>query len=207
MANEPPARPAALDRLLLLATSGLAAYQIVIGLDGLAAVPTLAYTLAFGILLVACLLVLFLGWPVLDSTAVVVVSTGIPLGLSLGMVWESASAWRILYLAFALMGVGAIAVMRALPLPAKMRAAGVATVHGVAGWIIVLLPILRVAAGQRAPAFALVSVGGALMGLGGLLLSFLRADRPLLPQPALRKALPSLLLLMAAAFAAGFASA
>lgn len=41
-----------LDRILLLMTSLLAAWQIAIGVDKLSTLPMIAYTVAFGVLLV-----------------------------------------------------------------------------------------------------------------------------------------------------------
>ena len=66
----------------------LAAYQVAIGIDGLATLPTVAYTIAFGVLLIAGLLLIILGFEVLDSPAVVIAATVIPLALSLGLVWQ-----------------------------------------------------------------------------------------------------------------------
>lgn len=194
-----------LARPLLLLTCGVAAYQIAIGLDGLAALPTLAYTLAFGILLVAGLLLIFLGFAVLESAAVVVVSSLLPLSLSLGLMWQHAPAWHTAYAAFALLGLIGILLTRMLPSPANLRLLAVTVVHGVAGMVIVLLPILMVAVGRTAPPFLLVSAGGALVGLGGLLLSFQRAGRPLVQPQVLLQVFPGLLLLMTVAFVAGFA--
>ena len=48
----------ALDRVLLLVTGLLAAYQIVVGIDHLDTLPIVAYTVAFGVLLVAGLLLI-----------------------------------------------------------------------------------------------------------------------------------------------------
>jgi hypothetical protein len=60
------------------------------------------------------------------------------------------------------------------------------------------------AQGFARPGFSLVGVGGGLIGLGGLLLSFLRAGRPILSRVMILRLLPGLLLLMTAAFVAGF---
>ena len=62
-----------LDRILLLLTGLLAAYQVAIGIEGLSALPTIAYTIAFGVLLVAGLLLIILGFEVLESPVVVIV--------------------------------------------------------------------------------------------------------------------------------------
>jgi len=48
-------------------------------------------------------------------------------------------------------------------------------------------------------------VGGALIGVGGLLLSFLKAGKPILSHETILKVLPGLLLLMTICFVVGFA--
>ncbi|MBO9368584.1 MAG: hypothetical protein J7555_07555, partial [Chloroflexi bacterium] len=194
-----------LDRVLLLLTGLLAAYQVAVGINGLGAVPITAYTIGFGVLLVAGLLLIILGFEVLDSPLVVIVSTIIPLSLSLGLVWEHLAAWRTPYLLFVLGGFLAIALTRSLPLKGKLPTLVLAVVHGVAGMIIFLLPSVLAAQGVTRPGFALVGLGGALIGLGGLLLSFLKAGKPILPRTTILRILPALLLLMTAAFVAGFA--
>jgi len=193
------------DRLLLLITGLLAAFQIAVGIDGLATLPIIAYTIAFGILLVAGLLLIILGFDVLDSPIVVIVSTGIPLSLSLGLIWEHIAIYRTLYLAFVIFGFLAILTTRLLPLRNKVPVLVLAVVHGIAGLTIFLLPILFSITGQARPGFSLVGVGGALIGVGGLLLALLKAGKPLLSRETILKVLPGLLLLMTAAFVAGFA--
>src|SRR3990172_8767545 len=91
-----------LDRVLLLLTGLLAAYQVAVGIDGFDALPIIAYTISFGVLLVAGLLLIILGFDVLDSPIVVIVSTIIPLSLSLGLVWQHFASFQISYLVFAI---------------------------------------------------------------------------------------------------------
>ena len=196
-----------LDRILLLLTGLLAAYQVAIGINGLGAVPITAYTIAFGVLLVAGLLLIILGFDVLESPIVVIISTIIPLSLSLGLVWEHLEAWRTPYLGFAILGFLAILVTRSFPMPGKLPTIVLALVHGIAGMTIFLLPTILAAQGVARPGFALVGLGGALIGIGGLLLSFLKAGKPILPKETILRVLPGLLLLMTAAFVAGFAFA
>jgi hypothetical protein len=193
-----------LDRILLFITGLLAAYQIVVGIDHLGSMPVAAYTIGFGVLLLATLLLLILGFEALDSRVVAVVSTVIPLSLSLGLVWEHVASWRQPYLAFTIFGFLAIAFTRALPMPGKMPTITLAVIHGIAGVTIFVLPIMLAALGLAKPAFSLVGVGGALIGLGGLLLSFLKAGRPILSKATILRLLPGLLLLMTATFVAGF---
>ena len=54
------------------------------------------------------------------------------------------------------------------------------------------------------PLFALVGVGGALIGVLGLLLSFLKTGKPILSRDTIMRLFPILLLLTTALFVAGF---
>jgi len=193
-----------LDRLLLLATGLLAAWQIAVGIDHLDTLPIVAYTVGFGVLLVAGLLLIILGFEVLDSPVVVIVSTIIPLSLSLGLVWEYLPAWRIPYLVFVSAGFLAILLTRAIKMKNRLPVILLACVHGIAGLLIFLLPVILALRGTAPAGFSLVGVGGALIGIGGLLLSFLKAGKPLLSRGTILRVLPGLLLLMTLAFVVGF---
>jgi hypothetical protein len=193
-----------LDRILLLLTGLLAAWQVAIGIEAFGTLPVIAYSLGFGVLLVAGLLLIILGFEILDSPAVVIVSTLIPLSLALGLAWQYLEAYRTPYLIFVIVGFLAIVLTRLIPTPGKLPVFTLATVHGIAGLTIFLLPIVLAVSGTVRPGFALVGLGGALIGVGGLLLSFLKAGRPILSRETIFKVLPGLLLLMTTAFVAGF---
>ena len=194
-----------LDRVLLFITVFLSAYQIVVGIDDLSTAPIIAYTIAFGVLLVAGLLLIILGFDVLDSPVVVIVSTIIPLALSLGLVWEHLASYRTLYLVFTIIGFARCDIDPHSPhAEYTLPTITIAIVHGIAGMTIFLLPIILSIQGVMKPAFALVGIGGALIGIGGLLLSFLKAGKPILSKDTILKVLPGLLLLMTICFVAGF---
>ncbi len=195
-----------LDRILILATSLLAAYQIVVGINDLSTAPIIAYTIAFGVLLVALLLLIILGFDALESPVVVVVSTAIPLSLSLGLIWQHLASLRIPYLLFSIVGFVAVVFTRSAPVPVQSRVPAIVTaiVHGVAGITIFLLPLIVSLQAEARPAFSLVGVGGALIGLGGLLLSFLKTGRPILSRGTILRVIPGLLLLTTICFVAGF---
>jgi hypothetical protein len=195
-----------LDRILLLATGLLAAYQIAVGIDNLSTLPILAYTIGFGVILVAGLLLIILGFDALESPVVVIASTVIPLSLSLGLVWEHLPAWRSIYLVFTVVGFLAIVVTRILPLKNKLPVIVLAIVHGIAGLMIFLLPVIWALTRRASPGFALVGVGGALIGVGGSLMVLLKAGEPLLSRATILKVLPGLLLLMTVAFVLGFSA-
>lgn len=192
------------DRILLLLTVLLAAYQVAVGIDGLDTFAIVCYTIAFGVLLIACLLMIILGFEILESPLVLIVSTIIPLCLSLGLVWEYLIKFKLLYLSFAILGFIAVIITRQFT-PGRFAVLVLAVVHGISGMVIFILPILLSIQGKTNPGFTLVGVGGALIGIGGLLLSFLKTGRPILSRQAILTLLPVLLLLMTIAFVAGFA--
>jgi hypothetical protein len=193
-----------LDRVLLLITGLLAAYQIAFVIDGFTTLPLIAYTIAFGVLLVSGLLIILLGFEVLDSPIVVIVATMIPLNLSLGLAWQNLASFKVMYLVFVIVGFLAIIITRSLPMPGQIPTLVLALVHGIAGMTIFLLPIILSMQGQTTPFFSLIGVGGALIGIGGLLLSFLKMGKPILSRETIFRVLPGLLLLMTVCFVAGF---
>jgi hypothetical protein len=196
-----------LDRIFLLLAALLAAYQVAAGIQGMDTLPIIAYTIGFGVLLVANLLLLILGFDALESPVVVIVSTVIPLSLSLGLVWEHLTTWRVLYLVFACLGFLAILITRLAPVRNTWPVFVLAGVHGIAGLTIFLLPIILAIQGKAHALFALVGVGGMLIGLGGLLLSFLKGGKPILSRETILKVLPGLLFLMTVAFVLGYSAA
>lgn len=193
-----------LDRTLLMLTGLLAGYQIAIGIDQMDSVSIIAYTIAFGVILVAGLLLIILGFEVLDSPVVVVISTIIPLTLSLGLVWQHLASLRTVYLLFTIISFLAVIVTRSIVMQNKLPVIVIAITHGIAGVTIFLLPIVLAFQGLVRPLFSLVGFGGALIGLGGLLLSFLKTGKPIVPRDTLMKLFPILLLLTTALFVAGF---
>ena len=193
-----------LDRLLLLGMVLLAAYQIVVGIDPLPTGPIVAYTVAFGVLLVAGLLIFILGFDALDTPVVVVISTIIPLSLALGLIWDRLPSLRAPGLVGAALGLAAVLFSRSASVSPAARTLILAFVHGVAGLAIFVLPIFMSVQHEVHPAFALVGLGGALIGTGGLMLTFLRAGRPLLTRELTLRIFPALLFLTTACFVLGF---
>lgn len=193
-----------LNRILLFATCLLAAYQVAVGINGLENVPIVAYSIAFGVLLVAGLLIIILGYEVLDSPVVVVVSTIIPLSLSLGLIWEHVGSLRFPYLIFTLIGFLAIVVTRSFRMPKRLPFYVLTLVHGMAGMVVFLLPSFLAAQGVTNPGFGLVGLGGALIGLAGLLLYFLKTGKPIVSRQIILQILPGILFMMTGAFVSGF---
>ncbi len=77
--------------------------------------------------------------------------------------------------------------------------------HGIAGLIIFFLPLYLSLAGMTSRGFIWVGLGGALIGVAGLLLTFLKSGSPILSKETLLTAFPGILFLMTLAFVLGFA--
>ena len=181
----------------------LASYQIVDGIADAGTFAITAYTVAFGVLLVAGLLIIILGFGVLDSDIVVIVSTIIPLSLSLGLIAEYLPDWRIAYLIFTLIGFTTIIITR-YKASRMIALVPIAVWHGVSGLVIFILPIYFSLLGLSSVHFIWVGFGGALIGVVGLMLTFLKSGNPVLSKETILTAFPGVLFLMTLAFVIGF---
>ena len=200
-----PLKISIFDRILLLLTGILVGYQIAFGINALEIIPTIGYMIAFGVILIASLLIIIMGFEVLDSPVVVVISTLIPLSLSAGLIAEYKPEWLVMYLSYVVIGFLIVLISRFRG-GKIIRVVSLAIVHGIAGMVIFLLPIFFSVSGNTPAGFSLVGIGGALIGLGGVLLSFLKSGKPILSKNMILKVLPALLFAMMLCFVIGFQS-
>ncbi|MEW6032119.1 MAG: hypothetical protein AB1645_04450 [Bacillota bacterium] len=198
-----------LDRLLLAAAGVVALYMVIHFLgtrrktagEAAPAFP-LYYATSFAVILVAGLLLIAFGYGSLANPLVVIAAALIPLALSLGLVGELHPDREKAYLLFAAVGLAAIAVTRFVG-PAGLATVVLAAVHSVAGLVIFFLPLAAWRGGRRPAVFALVTVGGTLIGIGGIALAFLKVGAPILPAAVIFAILAPVLFLMTASFAWG----
>jgi hypothetical protein len=162
------------------------------------------YMLGFIVLLVSGLLLISLGWGILASPYVLTVASLIPLGISLGIVYQYYPQYKTLYTWFAVIGILAIAFTSISGSDLKKFA--VPIFHGIAGLIIFLGPIKAQMDGKAPKGFFWVGIGGLLIGIGGIALAFLTSGSQLLffSEDFVYTILAPLLLLMSLAFAWGF---
>jgi len=162
------------------------------------------YMLGFIVLLVSGLLLIFLGWEILKSPYVLTVASLIPLGISLGIVYEYYPQYKTLYTWFGVIGILAIAFTSISG--SDLMKFAVPIFHGVAGLIIFIGPIKAQMDGKAPEGFFWVGIGGLLIGIGGIALAFLTSGSQLLffSQDVVLTILAPLLLLMSLAFAWGF---
>jgi len=156
--------------------------------------------------LVSGLLLIIFGWGILDSPLVLTVATLIPLGISMGLMNQFRPRYKKAYSWFALVGLLAIAVTSIGGM--SLKSVAVPVFHGVAGLIIFGLPLYKCVVEKDAKkGFGMVGIGGALIGIGGMALAFMKAGKPLFgifTQDFILMILAPLLFLMTLAFTFGF---
>jgi len=160
------------------------------------------------VILVSGLLLIIYGYDILPNPEVIVVTTLIPIGISTGLVYEFYPKYAKGYLIFA--GVGLLAIILTRYIGADndsyktLRIITLASFHGVFGLTIFFTPIFLVKAQKAVTGFIGVTVGGALIGIGGLSLAFLKLDNAILDANFILTILAPLLLLMTLAYTWGF---
>jgi hypothetical protein len=167
------------------------------------------YIMAFIVLFVSGVLLIFMGYDILGTPFVLTVASLIPLGISMGIAEQYYPQWKRYFKWFATLGFLAIAITSFGGL-ATLKKIVVPLFHSVAGLVIFLGPFLvnKYGEGKKAAkGFEWVGVGGLLIGIGGIALAFLSAGKPLLgifTAGLVFNILSPLLLLMILAFAWGF---
>lgn len=168
-----------LDRIILLLTGLIAIYMLYYLFKKEKSSGNIYYMVSFAVLLVSGLLLIALGWGVLANDLVAVVAGLIPFGLATGLVAKYIPEREKPYLGLLLIGLVAIAVTRF----GGMGTAGKVVYplfHSIAGLTIFAIPIYAIKNKKASSAFALITVGGTLIGLGGIALAFLKAGKQLL---------------------------
>jgi len=192
-----------LDRIFLLITGLLASYQVVQGIDGFNNMAIACYTIAFGVIVVASLLMIILGFDVLDSSLVAITTTLIPTSLALGLVSQFMRVILVPYGLIIVFGCIVLVIARVIG-PGKLAVFVLAIVHGISGVTIFLLPLLAFLWNDTGAGFLLVAIGGMMMGLSGLLLSFLKTGNPIYSRETILRIFPGMLMLTTLAFTIGF---
>ncbi len=187
-----------LSKLVLLLMVLVSSYQVVAGMNMFSSWSVFYFTLAFGVLIIAGLLLIIFGYSILSNPMVVVVAALIPLGMALGLICASFPSLHIPYLIFSTSGLVLIALTRKSPWGTLV----LVFFHGLAGVTLFFLPILLWARGSS-PGVLFISLGAGIIGLGGMLLGTAQMGKPFLPQKLLFSLLPWILLFMSLAFSAG----
>jgi hypothetical protein len=180
------------DQLVLLATGLVAIYAIwmLMGRQKDEATKHFAniyFMISFAVLLVSGLMLIALGWEILGllghgsgtSRFVAVVATLIPFSLATGLVSRFYPEHEKMYLSAMILGVVLIAVSRFTDMGTFAKII-YPIFHSIAGLTIFVIPIMEFKKGTMSKCFLWVTLGGTLIGLGGIALAFLTAGKQLL---------------------------
>jgi len=192
-----------LGRIIYLITGHVAGYQIIKGMDNFSNLTTTLYTISFGLLLLACLLLLLMGFEIMENNYIAIFAALIPITLSLGLVTdklENSTNYSFL------IGVGfLIAVALRLFSSGKIQSLSIGVIHFLSGSVIFLLPIILFYTGVAELQILMISLGGVLIGSGGMLLGFLKAGKSVLSKEKVVSLFPIILFLTTTAFVIGLA--
>jgi len=173
------------DRIVLLLTGLVAIYMISFFLkrqknEKTAGRHNFHYIVSFLVLLVAGLLLIIYGWGALGNNFVAVVAGLIPFTLATGLVCEYYKDKANSFVILMLIGLILIAVTRYAGGMDTLAKIVYPVFHAIAGLTIFFVPIFLVKADKVKSQFIWVTIGGTLIGLGGIALGFLTAGKQLL---------------------------
>ena len=194
-----------LNKIVLLLTSIFAGYEIVSGIEGYPFLVIVFLTISFGALLLTCFLLILLGFEILENPIVVIFATVLPLGLSSAIIALMFPLLLVPYISIGLVGFLSIILSQFLA-TRKVAIISLSLVHSITGLIIVVVPIFSLLTGFNRPQFIMISLGGALIGLGGVFLFLLKTERPILSRQQIYTLFPAILLFMTISFIIGFSN-
>ena len=198
-----------LDQIILLLTGLTAVYLIYRFIEAIKGKTENVshfyhYITAFAVLFVAGVLVIFFDFAILAKAQIKIVATLIPFGIATGLMCEFYKKYAKGYLIFMILGFIAIILLNFNIFEAKII---YPIFHSIAGLTIFFVPIFAVKNKLADKGFIWVTVGGTLIGIGGIALAFLGAGTPLLgifTAQVVFTILTPILLLMTLAFTLGF---
>lgn len=191
------------SRIIYLLTGHMAGYQIIKGMEAYSNLTTALYTISFGLLLLACLLLLLMGFEIMENNYVAIITALIPITLSLGLVTDKLE-YSSMYVIF--IGVGfLIAVALKLFSSGKIASLSLGIIHFLSGSVIFFLPIILFFTGTVEIQILMISFGGILIGSGGVLLGMLKAGKSVLSKEKVVVLFPIILFFTTTAFVFGLA--
>ncbi len=181
-----------LDRLFLIATAFLSSYEIVKGIDNYQKNSIFALTIGFGILTLASILIFIFGFSILENNYIPVISSIIPFSFAYTLFNIYFKELSFYFLMFLIVGFISVIVSRFFK-NNLIKTIILAFFHTVSGILIVLIPVLLFLTKKAPPKIIFISIGGSLIGIGGILLFFIKAGKPILSKKIVYRILSPLL--------------
>ncbi len=192
-----------LGRIIYLLTGHVAGYQIIKGMENYSNLTTTLYTISFGLLLLACLLLLLMGFEIMENNYVAVIASLIPITLSLGLVADKLENPTIYFILISVSFI--IAVALRLFSTGKVQSLSIGVIHFLSGSVIFFLPIILFYTGAAEIQIMMISLGGIIIGSGGMLLGLLKAGKSVLTKEKIVNLFPIVLFLTTTSFVIGLA--
>lgn len=191
-----------INRIIFLLTGIVAGYQIISGMDTYSNLTIFYFTVAFGVLLLASLLLLLMGFEIMENNYVAVIAALIPITLSLGMINNRLPEYHFLYAI--IIGLGfLVAIYLRFYGAEKIASLSFGIIHGVSGMFIFFIPIVLLLSSSIELQYGFVSLGGVFIGLGGMLLAFVKGGKPILSKETVISLFPIILFIATTAFVIG----
>ena len=198
-----------LDQIILLLTGLTAVYLIFRFIQALKGTTKKTkyfyhYILSFAVLFVSGVLIVLFDFAILARPEIKIVATLIPFGIATGLMCQFYQNYAKPYVLFLLLGFVLIVLLNYGVLDTKLI---YPIFHSIAGLTIFFVPIIAVKNKGADKGFIWVTVGGALIGIGGIALAFLGTGTPLLgifTAEVVFTILSPILLLMTLAYTWGF---
>ncbi len=190
-----------LSRIIYLLTAILASYEIINGMDNYSNLITTLYTISFGLLLLASLLLLIMGFEIMENDFIAVATAIIPITLSLGLVIHELEHYLMYALLIGICFIIALAFR--FFAKGKIASLSIGIVHLLSGTVIFLLPIILVSIGKTNYHILWISLGGLLIGIIGIFLGFIKAGKEILSIEKIEKIFPIILMLTTFSFIIG----
>ncbi len=192
---------AIVNRIIFLLTGILAGYEIVAGMDDFSDLGTAMFTVSFGLLLLASLLLLLMGFEIMENDYVAVVTSLVPVSLSLGLVVEKLDNSHNYAILISVAFI--IAVFLRFFSKGKIASLSLGVLHLLSGAVIFILPILLYAMKKADIEILFISLGGILIGIGGVFLGFLKIGKMTLRKEQIHNFFPMLMFLTTVLFILG----
>lgn len=194
-----------INRIIFLLTGLVAGYQIISGMDTYSNLTTFYFTISFGILLLACILLLLMGFESMENNFVAVIASLIPITLSLGMIDNKIHEYHTPYLDFIIVGFLFSIYFRFYG-KGKIASLSLGLIHGISGIVIFLLPIVLILDNKVSAMYLFISFGGVIIGIGGLLFALSISGFKKLDRKYIELLFPLILFFTTAAFVIGLAT-
>ncbi len=198
-----------LDQVILLITGLTAVYLIYRFLQAIKGSAEKTkyfyhYIVSFAVLFVSGVLIILFDFAVLARPEIKIVATLIPFALATGLICQFYEKYAKAYVGFLMLGFILVILQNYGVIETKLI---YPIFHSIAGLTIFFIPIIVVKNNAANKGFIWVTVGSTLIGIGGIALAFLGAEKPLLgifTAEVIFTILTPILLLMTLAYTWGF---